>query len=161
MSTGIFFTEVSRGRMSAAGDFAACSFFAFPLGADSPCQGEMSRSDRGDRDRWPEGPDEGAGFGFPLVGRTVFRVSPRGASDFLDAQKVTKKALGGGRNRRFGRASRLHAARPLEPPLRGVIPWDGQKISGAQNLSGFPQFFPAHWGLVFQKLRLVRLHRRA
>ena len=42
------------------------------------------------------------------------------ASDFLDAQKVTKKAPGGGRNRRFGRASRLHAARPLEPPLRGV-----------------------------------------
>ena len=26
---------------------------AFPLGADSPCQGEMSRSDRGDRDRCP------------------------------------------------------------------------------------------------------------
>ena len=25
---------------------------AFPLGADSPCQGEMSRSDRGDRERW-------------------------------------------------------------------------------------------------------------
>ena len=83
------------------------------------------------------------------------------ASDFLDGQKVTKEPLGGGRNRRFGKASRLHAARPLEPPLRGVIPWDGQKISGAQNLSGFPQFFPAHWGLAFQKLRLVRLHRRA
>ena len=43
----------------------------------------------------------------------------RAASDFLDAQKVTKKALGGGRNRRFGNASRLHVARPLEPPLRG------------------------------------------
>ena len=42
------------------------------------------------------------------------------ASDFLDAQKVTKKAPGGGRNRRFGRASRLHAARPLEPPLQGL-----------------------------------------
>ena len=26
---------------------------AFPLGADSPCQGEMSRSDRGDRERCP------------------------------------------------------------------------------------------------------------
>ena len=25
---------------------------AFPSGADSPCQGEMSRSDRGDRERW-------------------------------------------------------------------------------------------------------------
>ena len=47
------------------------------------------------------------------------------ASDFLDAQKVTKKAPGGGRNRRFGRASRLHAARPLEPPLRGLSFWPG------------------------------------
>ena len=45
---------------------------------------------------------------------------PCGASDFLDGQKVTKEPLGGGRNRRFGKASRLHAARPLEPPLRGV-----------------------------------------
>ena len=26
---------------------------AFPLGADSPCQGDMTRSDRGDRDRCP------------------------------------------------------------------------------------------------------------
>ena len=44
----------------------------------------------------------------------------RAASDFLDGQKVTKEPLGGGRNRRFGKASRLHAARPLEPPLRGT-----------------------------------------
>ena len=41
------------------------------------------------------------------------------ASDFLD-QKVTKEPLGSGRNRRFGKASRLHAARPLEPPLLGT-----------------------------------------
>ena len=44
----------------------------------------------------------------------------RAASDFLDGQKVTKKPLGGGRNRRFGKASRLHDARPLEPLLRGT-----------------------------------------
>ena len=37
---------------------------AFPLGADSPCQGEMSRSDRGDRERCPRrGADEGTDFG--------------------------------------------------------------------------------------------------
>ena len=42
------------------------------------------------------------------------------ASDFLDGQKVTKEPLGGGRNRRFGKASRLHDARPLEHLLRGM-----------------------------------------
>ena len=30
-------------------------FFYLPLGDDSPCQGEMSRSDRRGRDRCPEG----------------------------------------------------------------------------------------------------------
>ena len=40
--------------------------------------------------------------------------------DFLAVQKVTKEPLGGGRNRRFGKASRLHDARPLEPLLRGT-----------------------------------------
>jgi len=42
------------------------------------------------------------------------------ASEFLDGQNVTKDPLGGGRNRRFGKASRLHVARPLEPLLRGT-----------------------------------------
>ena len=42
------------------------------------------------------------------------------ASDFLDGQKVTKEPLGGGRNRRFGKASSLHDARTLEPLLRGT-----------------------------------------
>ena len=42
------------------------------------------------------------------------------ASDFLDGQKVTKEPLGGGRNRQKRlRRPCLHAARPLEPPLRG------------------------------------------
>ncbi len=87
----------------------------------------------------PKGADEGAPLkAFPLGGRwhgeavtdegamiEKFRFlqgsfAAPAASDFLDAQKVTRKAPGGGRNRRFGRASRLHAARPLEPPLRGL-----------------------------------------
>ena len=39
---------------------------------------------------------------------------------FLDGQKVTKEPTGGGRNRQKRlRRSCLHAARPLEPPLRG------------------------------------------
>ena len=45
------------------------SLFVFPKpspwGADSPCQGEMSRRDRGDRNRCPSahtGADEGPGF---------------------------------------------------------------------------------------------------
>ena len=41
------------------------------------------------------------------------------ASDFLDAQKVTKKAPGGGANRIRLRLI-LHAPHPLEPPLRGL-----------------------------------------
>ena len=42
------------------------------------------------------------------------------ASDFLDGQKVTKEPLEGGRNRQKRlRRPCLHAARPLEPPLRG------------------------------------------
>ena len=35
-----------------------------PCGADSPYQGEMSRRDRGGRDRWREAPDEGKGSTF-------------------------------------------------------------------------------------------------
>ena len=42
----------------------------------------------------------------------------RAASDFLDAQKVTKKAPGGGANRIRLRLI-LHDPHPLEPPLRG------------------------------------------
>ena len=41
------------------------------------------------------------------------------ASDFLDAQKVTKKAPGGGANRIRLRLI-LHDPHPLEPPLRGL-----------------------------------------
>ena len=41
------------------------------------------------------------------------------ASDFLDAQKVTKNAPGGGANR-IRLSLILHAPHPLEPPLRGL-----------------------------------------
>ena len=47
------------------------------------------------------------------------------------------------------------------PPITGVIPLVGQKIFGAQNLSGFYRFIPGHWALGLQKLLLVRFHRRA
>ncbi len=56
---------------------------AFPLGADSPCQGEMSRSDRGDRERWlAEGQtDEGAGFA--TISCYAGRISPPAGGEFL------------------------------------------------------------------------------
>ena len=37
-------------------------------------------------------------------------------------------------------------------PVTGVIPWGGQNISGAQNLSGVPRFLPGYWALGLQKL---------
>ena len=47
------------------------------------------------------------------------------ANDFLDGQKATKEPPGGGRNRQKRlRRSCLHAARPLEPPLRGTRTWE-------------------------------------
>ena len=54
---------------------------------------------------------------------------------------------------------------PPVPHYGGRVPESRQKISGAQNLSGFPQFNPAHWGLVLRlalpsRWRLV-LGRRA
>ena len=51
----------------------------------------------------------------------------RAASDFLDAQKVTKKALGGGANRIRLRLI-LHDPHPLEPPLRGLSLGTGRKF---------------------------------
>ena len=41
-------------------------------------------------------------------------------------------------------------------PITGVIPWAGQSISGAQNLSGVPLFNPGHWALGVQKFQSVR-----
>ena len=56
----------------------------------------------------------------------------RAASDFLDAQKVTKEPLGGG----SGWALRAHIRRPLEPHYGGRATGRFLNISGAQNLSG-------------------------
>ena len=47
------------------------------------------------------------------------------------------------------------ASLPL-PPITVAPPLGGQCLSGAQNLSGFPQFPPGHWALGLQKLPLVR-----
>ena len=41
---------------------------------------------------------------------------------------------------------------PPGPPFYGVTPWARQKISGAQNLSGWSKFPPAHWGLFRWKI---------
>ena len=42
---------------------------------------------------------------------------------------------------------------PLSPdPITGVNPSARQIISGAQNLSGCPQFIPGHWALDLRKI---------
>ena len=41
-------------------------------------------------------------------------------------------------------------------PITGVIPWAGQNISGAQNLSGWSKFLPGHRALGEQKFQSVR-----
>ena len=68
---------------------------AFPLGADSPCQGEMSRSDRGDRERWlAEGQtDEGQVLQQFHVTQGGFR-RLRAASSFAHGGKGTKTPPG-------------------------------------------------------------------
>ena len=57
--------------------------------------------------------------------------------------------------------SALIFAVPLDPHYGGRVPVRMSKISGAQNLSGWSEFPPAHWGLAVLKLRLVRFHSRA
>ena len=80
------------------------------------------------------------------------------ASDFLDAQKVTKKAPGGGRNRLFGRASRLHAARPLEPPLRGV-PLGVGKAFPVRKTGVASAIYSGPLGPGFAKIAAVAVYR--
>ena len=79
------------------------------------------------------------------------RVSPCGASDFARGGKVTKTPPGTAPDEHFV----LIVAFP-RTPITGVAPWAGQKPSGAQNLSGFPQFNPGHWALSLQKFQSVR-----
>ena len=64
------------------------------------------------------------------------------ASDFLGGQKVTKEPPGGGRNRQKRlRRSCLHAARPLDPPLRGTRTWEVEqnfRRAKSERLSAVP-----------------------
>ena len=62
--------------------------------------------------------------------------------------------------RRRGGCPHPPASLPL-PPITVAPPLGGQFPSGAQNLSGFPQFPPGHWALGLQKLPLVRFRFRA
>ena len=67
---------------------------------------------RGDRDRWPEGPDEGA-----MIKRRLDRqrVAPCGASDFLNDEKVTKESPGDAAGANFVR----HVGLPPDPHYEG------------------------------------------
>ena len=47
--------------------------------------------------------------------------------------------------------SALIFAVPLDPHYGGRVPVRWCKISGAQNLSGYPRFLPGHWALGLQK----------
>ena len=47
------------------------------------------------------------------------------------------------------------------PHYGGRVPVRFCNVSGAQNLSGFPQFNPAHWGLGIQKFQLLRFQNCA
>ena len=51
----------------------------------------------------------------------------------------------------FGSSPPDRGSRP-RTLVTGVIPWVGQNISGAQNLSGWSKFQPGHWALGLQKL---------
>ena len=52
-------------------------------------------------------------------------------------------------------------ALPPAPHNGGRVPAGFCRITGAQNLSGFPRFLPGHWALTFPELQLVRSHSRA
>ena len=69
----------------------------------------------------------------------------RAASDFLDAHKVTKKALGGGDNRIRLRLI-LHDPHPLEPPLRGSSLEAGRILPARKIRSAWVRSHPAPLG---------------
>ena len=70
--------------------------------------------------------------------------------EFLSQRWDRNQRIAGGRGRR---ALRAHRTAYPRSPLTGVIPWAGQKSSGAQNLSGLLPFNPGHWALGVQKFR--------
>ena len=75
--------------------------------------------------------------GFAACGRRV---------TFWTARKSPKNRQGGG----SGWTLRVHIRRPLEPHYGGRVLVRVCNISGAQNLSGFPQFNPANWAWVYK-----------
>ena len=117
----------------------------------------MSRSDRGDRERWhgEAVTDEGAGFGLDSLYAGEFR-RLRAASYFARGGKVTKTPPGTAPDEHFV----LIVAFP-RTPITGVTPWVRQRFFGAQNLSGGLCFLSGHWALGLQKLGRVRFHRCA
>ena len=56
-----------------------------------------------------------------------------------------------------GRTPFAMTAYPPVPHYGGRVPESRQKISGAQNLSGFYHFIPAHWGLAEWKFKDVAI----
>ena len=72
--------------------------------------------------------------------------------EFLSQRWERNQRIAGGRGRR---ALRAHRTAYPRAPITGVIPWAGQNISGAQNLSGFYRFIPGHWALGRRKISIV------
>ena len=113
----------------------------------------------------PKGADEGAMKKQPFSGRGARRPGApfrrefrrlRAASYFAHGGKGTKTPPGTAQDGHF-----VSIFAFPRTPFTGVIPLGGQCPSGAQNLSGFPQFPPGHWALGLQKLPLVRFRFRA
>ena len=128
----------------------------------------MSRSDRGDRERCPRrgrmrgqskkqmSLEESCRAG--ACPRRLFLVY---AGNFAACgRRGTFPAMGKHPKDRRGtpqrRTSFANDGLPPVPHYGGRVPESRQKISGAQNLSGFPRFLPGRWALVFLKLQLVR-----
>ena len=97
-------------------------------------------------ERFFVGPDALIG---PLDGSFRRGVSPPAGGEFLSQRWERNQRIAGGRGRR---ALRAHRTAYPRTPFTEVTPWGGQKISGAQNLSGFLRFLPGHWALGLQKL---------
>ena len=91
-------------------------------------------------------------------------LGPRSAKFAAGAIQLPRLALPSKRSRcwirRRGGCPHPPASLPL-PPITVATPLGGQCPSGAQNLSGFPQFPSGHRALSLQKLPLVRFRFRA
>ena len=90
----------------------------------------------------------------PRLGAPFCRVSPCGARYFPSDGKVPKGSPGDAAGANFVR----HDGLPPVPHYGGRVPAGFYSISGAQNLSGWSEFPPTHWGLSKQKFQVPRLH---